>query len=213
MWRGWLKNGQSLELNWQNRFWEFGAGILIHINDDDMGDRMLCLKFWRVSAYIPIGIVPHPWPTLDRRWSVFASNDFGLAFCWGLCRKSLDWPWSLHTLEYQMQMPDGSWCDVFDRSAEPHSESYTYTYTLKSGTIQNRTATVSKRRHILCRRIFRRLRWPRWAKESLEIEFSDEVGERSGSWKGGTIGCGYDLLPGETMLDSLRRMERERVFR
>ncbi len=39
------------------------------------------------------------------------------------------------------------------------------------------------------------------------------VGERTGSWKGGTIGCGNDLLPGETMEQSLRRMERDRTFR
>jgi hypothetical protein len=214
LWRGWLKNGQSLELNWGKRSWEFGAGILIQSNDSDMGDRMLCLKFWRFSAYIPLGIVPHPWPTMDGpQWSAFASKEFGLLFHWGIRRKSFDWPWDLHTLEYQMQMPDGSWCDVFNRDAEPYSEHHSYTYVLKSGKVQSRTVTVSKRRHVLCRRAFKALRWPQWNKESIDIRFSDEVGERSGSWKGGTIGCSYDLKSGETMLDALRRMECERVFR
>jgi hypothetical protein len=44
------------------------------------------------------------------------------------------------------------------------------------------------------------------------VVFSAEVGERSGSWKGGCIGCGYDLLPDELPEECLRRMERDRKF-
>jgi hypothetical protein len=47
---------------------------------------------------------------------------------------------------------------------------------------------------------------------SIEVGFDDEVGERTGSWKGGTIGCGYDMLPDESAVQCLRRMERERKF-
>lgn len=46
----------------------------------------------------------------------------------------------------------------------------------------------------------------------IEVEFSEEVGEGRGSWKGGTVGCSYILLPGEHPLTCLRRMERERRF-
>ena len=45
MWRGWLHNDQCLELSLGKRGWDFGAGVLIHTNDADMGNRMLCLKF------------------------------------------------------------------------------------------------------------------------------------------------------------------------
>jgi hypothetical protein len=44
----------------------------------------------------------------------------------------------------------------------------------------------------------------------IDIEFNDEVGERSGSWKGGTIGCSYAMLPTDTIESCLRRMEKER---
>lgn len=47
---------------------------------------------------------------------------------------------------------------------------------------------------------------------TIDVEFDQEVGARKGSWKGGTIGCGYELLNGETPLQCLRRMERERKF-
>lgn len=46
----------------------------------------------------------------------------------------------------------------------------------------------------------------------IEIIFDKEVGKEKGSWKGGCIGCGYDLLPGEDPVDCLKRMEKERKF-
>ena len=214
MWRGWLSNGQSVELSRSKYGWDFGFGVHIHNNEADKGDRMLFLKFWRFTAILPLGIVEHPWPPMDApQWSVYASKEFGLTFHWGLWRKSFDWPWDLHTLAYEKQLPSGSWVSVFDWDAEPYTETYDYTYTLRSGEVQKRTATVSKERHVLCRKAFKAIGWPRWIKESINIDFSGEIGESTGSWKGGTIGCGYDLRPGETMLDSLRRMESEREFR
>jgi hypothetical protein len=63
-----------------------------------------------------------------------------------------------------------------------------------------------------------RPRWFKWTslfarkRKTINVDFNDEVGERTGSWKGGTLGCGYDLLPNETPLECLRRMERERKF-
>jgi hypothetical protein len=213
LWRGWLKNGQSVEISIDRRGWDFGGGIHIHSNDADMGDRMLFLKFWRLTIVMPLGIIPHPWAAMEGpQWSAYASNEFGLTFHWGMRRRSFCWPWSLHTLAYEQQMSDGSWVTVFDWDAKPYTESYAYTYTLRSGEVQNRTATVSKRRHVLCRMAFKALGWPRWIKESIDIEFDGEVGERTGSWKGGAIGCGYDLRAGESMEAALRRMERERKF-
>lgn len=91
------------------------------------------------------------------------------------------------------------------------SETYDYTYTLKSGEAQKRKATV------LVDRMTWRMRW--WpvlpfkkVRTSISVDFDDEVGERTGSWKGGCTGCGYDMLHGETPLECLRRMERERKF-
>lgn len=46
----------------------------------------------------------------------------------------------------------------------------------------------------------------------IDVKFADEVGRGVGSWKGGTIGCGYNMLPGESARECLERMERERHF-
>lgn len=42
-------------------------------------------------------------------------------------------------------------------------------------------------------------------KRSLDIRFSGETGKRKGSWKGGTIGHGIEMLPGELHKDAFRR--------
>ena len=44
------------------------------------------------------------------------------------------------------------------------------------------------------------------------IDETEEVGKKKGSWKGGCIGCSYDLKPGETPEECLKRMEKEREF-
>jgi hypothetical protein len=59
---------------------------------------------------------------------------------------------------------------------------------------------------------FTGLRWPRKVRKYISVEFDHEVGEGTGSWKGGTLGCSYVMKPEETPLECLRRMERERVF-
>lgn len=91
------------------------------------------------------------------------------------------------------------------------SETYDYTYTLKNGQAQNRKAEV-----FVERRTWRMRWWPllpfKKVCTSISVNFDGEVGEGTGSWKGGTIGCGYDMNLAETPLECLRRMERERKF-
>ncbi len=213
LWRGWLRNGQSVEISTQRSGWAFGGGIHIHSDDDDRGSRMIFVKFWRLTVIVPIGVVPGPYVVGDEpQWSVYVAKEFGLTAHWGLRRWSRDLPGALFTVEYQQQMPDGSWSSVFNYSDKPYSESHPYTYVLKSGEVQDRTATISKRRHIMGRRFLHHLGWPKRIKESLDVNFDGEVGEESGSWKGGCLGCGWTMLPGEAMADALKRMEATRRF-
>ncbi|MFA5153320.1 MAG: hypothetical protein WC554_12220 [Clostridia bacterium] len=90
------------------------------------------------------------------------------------------------------------------------TETYPYTYTLKNGKVQNVLATVQVEEREW------RPRWFKWTSlfkstyKTINVNFSAEVGEETGSWKGGTVGCGYEMLPNETPEDTLRRMEKER---
>lgn len=87
-------------------------------------------------------------------------------------------------------------------------EAHPYRYRLRSGEIQERTATIRAEER----------EWRRWWLPSrkisryIDIDFDVEVGERTGTWKGGTLGCGYEMRAGETPAETLRRMEQERKF-
>lgn len=101
-----------------------------------------------------------------------------------------------------------------DQYAAPSEISQTlpYEYVLKSGEIQERTATISgDEREWRWQWLFT-LPFPRKVRRTIDVRFSDEVGEGTGSWKGGTVGCGWEWRPDETQAEALSRMERERKF-
>lgn len=95
------------------------------------------------------------------------------------------------------------------RNENAYTETHPYKYELKSGEIQNRMATCVVEKRQWHRKWFPFLKM---VQETIDIDFSDEVGERSGSWKGGCTGCSYELKKGETIEQCLRRMEFEREF-
>lgn len=108
-------------------------------------------------------------------------------------RKFINMPWGWTHREHKI---------LTDKETHP------YSYTLGSGEVQQRTATINAESRLWTRP------WLPWRRlvRSINVEFNDEVGERTGSWKGGTLGCGYEMRSNETPLDCLRRMERERKF-
>lgn len=87
-------------------------------------------------------------------------------------------------------------------------ETHPYVYVLKSGATQWRAATIRPEQR----------EWRRWwlpmrrVSTYIDVEFNAEVGERTGSWKGGVTGCSYEMQPGETPAETLYRMQQERAF-
>lgn len=148
----------------------------------------------------------------DRRW-LFES----IVLCWGNWTKFIHMPWEYRHIKSEVMLPDGvTWAKrlgSFDGKEDGRKLwTFEYRYKLRSGEIQERIATVHCER-IEWRRKF--LAWCPWfakVRIDLWINFNDEVGERTGSWKGGTMGCGWDLRPCETVAQAIRRMERERIF-
>lgn len=63
-----------------------------------------------------------------------------------------------------------------------------------------------------------RRKWLMWTplfglkRKTIEVEFDQEVGRHKGEWKGGTIGCSYEMIGNETPLECLNRMQIEREF-
>jgi hypothetical protein len=98
-----------------------------------------------------------------------------------------------------------------DEAADSVTRTYRYTYHMKGRKTQYAKANV------YVERMTWRMKW--WpllpfskTRTSISVRFDREIGEQSGSYKGGCTGCGYDMLPSEHPLDTLRRMERERRF-
>ena len=124
----------------------------------------------------------------------------GLHLHWGKCKGKRTDPMKV------IQMPWGWRHRKHEILGQP--ESHPYTYLLRSGEVQERIATIKPEKRLWLRP------WLPFRRESryIDIEFNGEVGERSGSWKGGCIGCSFDMLAGESPLDALRRMELSLKF-
>ena len=115
-----------------------------------------------------------------------------------------------------MFLPDGTWgAHRFSLGKPTDGRAlwvYSYRYRLKSGDVQDRTATVYVYRQAW------RYNWLRWGplfeveKRFIWISFDEEIGEGAGYWNGGCVECSYEMLPEETPVHALRRMERQRLF-
>lgn len=125
------------------------------------------------------------------------------------------WTWELPFISWcfdwhKVQTASGSW-EVYELFGDnpAYQEEHPFTYTLNSGEVQERIATC-----YVEERQWHRKWLPLWTmnRRVIDVSFDDEVGKRTGSWKGGTVGCSYDLLKGESIESCLRRMEKERKF-
>lgn len=155
------------------------------------------------------------------KWYRFDS----LVICYGDDkRKYIYMPWTREWFRTSLLMKDCTtwenetkgnrdksfWDDKWHETA--FREVHPYAYTLKDGTVQSVNAAI------MVKQMEHRPRWFMWTSlfsrvsTYIDINFSDEVGEHAGSWKGGVVGCSYDMIKGETPLDTLKRMEKERKF-
>jgi hypothetical protein len=166
------------------------------------------------------------------RWG-FSFSENTLHLNWGRRGRVIWMPWCPWYGIREYLDHEGQWrprLHVSDEGAEaPHlTLTEPYHYMLSNGDVQHVTATITRERtwptwqwfgtsgrvrkapvSDALRRVQVRLAQP---KQYIDVRFSDEVGERAGSWKGGTVGCSYEMKPGETPRHTLSRMQRERRF-
>lgn len=152
--------------------------------------------------------------------------------CLGKKSKHISMPWNLewYRTSYLLRQKSKFSSKDFDRWANEFKgdrqdfwdsekwgnilwkEIHPYIYILNSGEVQERQAAIT-----LVEREWRR-KWLMWTNlfnkvvRVIDIQFNEEIGEGVGSWKGGTIGCSYEMKQGETPLDCLKRMEIVRKF-
>jgi hypothetical protein len=92
-----------------------------------------------------------------------------------------------------------------------YKQIFDYTYVLNNGTVQKRKATVKIEEREWRRYFLVWFKWKAKINKYIEIEFDKEVGERSGSWKGGVVGTSYQFLnDSETIEECFRRFEKNK---
>jgi hypothetical protein len=217
-WMGcWAIQDNSYRFNWGevSKGWGFDLKYSVY---HETATINICLLYGNLFIKAPM-IINQRDGTEDWCASYGLSyHSKGIWWAWRTKNWCFRMPWDWQHVRHTLLNPDGSVCceaKELEHSWEPPEEikeTHAYTYHLRSGEIQHRKATIYGEEREWRWKWFKFLPYPRKVGRSISIDFDGEVGERSGSWKGGTVGCGYGWKHEETMLESLRRMEKERKF-
>lgn len=205
------------ELSFSSAYW---LAISVNFFEEEQRYSLQLACRW-LSLFIHIPVSPRVRVTLDageilRPWGFhLLHGERALSLEWGRWRKTIEMPFGWTHVRHSILCADGGWHQTEHYATPPcaHVEDHPYRYVLRSGEVQERTASVTVEEREWRWRWLRWLPWPRLVVRSIDVRFDDEVGERTGSWKGGTVGCGWAMRRGELPVDTLRRMEQERIFR
>ena len=150
-------------------------------------------------------------------------NQLGIKY--GTKTKLIDFPWLLDWVRTSALRIDGEW--EHDKKGSKDSknfwdiekwknilfiEKHPYRYITKNGKIQDCIATIRVEEREWRWKWFKWLKYTRKIRRDIEIDFSDDIGEKKGTYKGGCTGCSYEMLKNETPYETLKRMEKERKF-
>lgn len=136
---------------------------------------------------------------------------------WNKFYKSIGFPWEYDWVRTSILLKNGEWehatksnkKEFYNQDWKDKQYCLDYDYTDSyDNTVVPTKVYVEEREW--------RPRWFKWTNlfskinTSIDVDFSKEVGRKKGSWKGGVVGCGYTLKKGETALQCIQRMEKER---
>lgn len=213
-------NRPNYRFSWGEVSVRFGLGLAYSVYHEEAHLRIQLL--WP-SMHIKVPMIINQRPGTEDWLACYGFSWFErtIHLNWRDKTKILHMPWDWEHVRHEVYDKDqklrpwkAPWRSPEDGGGvdDRHTESHPFVYVLKSGEIQRRTATIYGEEREWRWRWFTWLPRPRRINRSIDVTFNDEVGERTGSWKGGCTGCGADWRKGETMLDALRRMELERTF-
>jgi len=192
--RAWLRDGRSIEASWGpvgRCFFAF-----------ELQEDHLRLGLLGAQLYLPYPGSRHA-DDVDvndtRSWGFVFHGD-ALSLSWGARDVWWDYPWL-------------RWVHVLEQDVGPAEwAEYTWRSRHDAPGIVNHTECTIQVQDVEWRWLHARCPIRR-RRRYLAVRFHEEVGEGRGSWKGGTLGCWWEMRADETGLGALRRMERERVFR
>jgi hypothetical protein len=223
------EEGGYEDQNWLIFYWKWGFDISFELCGyfDNRPRINLDLLFFSLSLVLPFrnkwndecdppkwGIAIHHGTFWVYRGGKGNWNGGNRWWTWDIPFITKEWVRTSILLEdgtWEHETPKDRNKNFYKKEWKSKQKSWTYDYTDSyDGEIIPTTIYVDEREW--------RPKWLKWTslfgkvRRTIDIHFSKECGRRKGEWKGGTLGCGYDLLPGEEPLDCLKRMERERKF-
>ncbi len=217
-----MKNTTIFRNKWIEIAKGFGLALEYHIAGyfDERPMLYFCLGWGKFFVSLPFrtGIEECTPSRYGFYWYASA-----LWLSYGKKVKAIHAPWSWNWYRTSILLKDeSSWENEFKGNRKSFysdvwldkiwHEEYPYTYILKNGKIQTRKAIVKIEEREWRRKFFMWTHFGAKISKDIDVRFNDELGERTGSWKGGCTGCGYEMLEGESALQTLRRMEKERKF-
>lgn len=222
--------------NYQNEIsWKWGLGLQIYKSGDGPYYYGINFHLGYPGFYICLPFKSNK--KSDGVWDSWGFNLFGpsIHFNWGsktkifyflfireygyseTLMKDLTW----YKEKAKINLGNKNWVDEYQYIKDnKHKELYDYHYMLKSGEVQKAKAEISINKMVDFKKGLKWLGWPKKIRYYIDISFKEfddstkieELGERSGSWKGGVTGCSWDMRKGETAKQTLRRMQKERKF-
>jgi len=207
----WIDDARSYRMSWGELTlgvnWRWA--LKLHNFEGDHYSLHVAFIFFNAFIYLPFR------GTNEGSWGI-ACHDWYIKFSWGQHSKNFDVPWrSCKFVSHERLLVDGTWAVYRGHEYDPatkslvkdeyHQEQHPFFYLLSNGKVQERIAIVCAERWTWQLRYFP---WIKHIRYSMEVRFNDEVGDESGSWKGGVTGTGYELKSGETLGQCLRRMQK-----
>ena len=145
--------------------------------------------------------------------------------------KVINLPWHWEIVRHDLLLPGGSvyysnryplkkkqqsfyWYEVLEGKRSPYpeygvsvkaAEYIDIIHTLKNGTVQKAKIRLAGEEREWRWKWLRWLPWPRFIRRTVDCSSDIELGERSGSWKGGMMGWSCEWRKNETMEDAFWR--------
>jgi len=207
-----------------NRYWRL-PGLKFYEDEAEQGGTDVRVSFELLWFYLN-ALVWHTqkqtrrWDDSDRDWGFYFMDRVELVLRWGKRYVSWGLPFvSLVFIKHEILSLDrqrvvhlcGRGIDDIakvEAAKAANRAEFEYRYETIRGEVQHAIAQVTVERWT------RRWKWTpfKHVDDSIWVNFSNEMGPERGSWKGGVTGCGWGMKRGETVVQCLRRMERERRF-
>jgi hypothetical protein len=194
--------------------------------DNDTDRVSLRIGIYKLFIDIPLWkyVGPDEYSSECRKYGIAYHGDTFWLYT-GKETKSLDAPWQREIIRMDLLKPNGS---LFhrntyknDRKNGEHVHWYELeksndisnglceivqlSHTLKDGTIQERTVTLKGEEREWRMKWFMWLPFQKFIKRECDFTFSEEIGERSGSWKGGLMATSTEWKHGESLTESFMR--------